>query len=324
MQYTDTFRYRRRRRQRRARKLVLFVLLSFITLGFVINYLLRLRTQQAIILSPLQTIPSEEVLADTSQLLKPLDLTIHKSLEGTSGVYAVVVKNLKTGEMATLHDSRKYETASLYKLWIMATVYEQIDSGKLSKDKELVADIERLNKIFNIASESAEFHDGKLKFTTQSALTQMITISHNYAALLLSDTVKLASTRAFLKKHGFADSALGTRTTLPVSTAADIALFLEKLYNGELASAESTEEMIDLLKKQKLNHKIPKYLPKNVEIAHKTGELYGYEHDAGIVYLPENPYIIVILSESKSPTGAEERLAALSRDVYEYFSSRNN
>ena len=96
-------------------------------------------------------------------------------------------------------------------------------------------------------------------------------------------------------------------------------LFFEKLSKGELADKSSTDKMITLLKRQRLNTKLPKYLPDEIVIAHKTGELGAVSHDAGIIYLPSGDYSIVILSESDNPPGAVERIAQMSKNVYDYF-----
>jgi beta-lactamase class A len=57
-------------------------------------------------------------------------------------------------------------------------------------------------------------------------------------------------------------------------------------------------------------------------MAHKTGELGQVSHDGGIVYTEKGDYIIVVLSESTLPKGAEERIANISKDVYAYFMSK--
>ena len=98
-----------------------------------------------------------------------------------------------------------------------------------------------------------------------------------------------------------------------------MALFFEKLYAGELATSENTEKMINLLKNQKLNNKLPKNLAKGVVIAHKTGEIGQFTHDAGVVYLADKNYIIAVLSKSEIPAAAEDRIANISKNVYEYF-----
>ncbi len=98
--------------------------------------------------------------------------------------------------------------------------------------------------------------------------------------------------------------------------------FLEKLYKGELGTPAHTGQMIEVMKKQTINHKIPKYLPQGTFIAHKTGEIGPYSHDAGIVYGRNGDYIIVVLSESEFPSGAEERIAAVSKAVYDVFEGK--
>jgi beta-lactamase class A len=79
---------------------------------------------------------------------------------------------------------------------------------------------------------------------------------------------------------------------------------------------------LTLLKAQKLNNKLPKELPKNTVIAHKTGELDMVSHDAGIVYAQNGNYIIVVMSETSLPVAANERIADISKGVYEYFISK--
>jgi len=116
-------------------------------------------------------------------------------LEGTEGTYGIVIQHLKTGEVYYANEHRAFDAVSLYKLWVMATVYNQIQNGQLQKDQVLSQSVATL---------------GTATFTIQEALTQMITISHNYAALLLMEKIKLSSVAAFLKDNGFIESAVGT------------------------------------------------------------------------------------------------------------------
>ena len=262
----------------------------------------------------IQTSPSPTVLTQSPDLQQAVD----GALLGTKGTYAVVFKNLSTGETFSQNDTREYETASLYKLWVMAAVYRQIAEGKINKTDILKEDITTLNQKFKIASESAERTEGSVTTTVQDALRKMITYSDNYSALILTAKIRLSSVSNFLTSSGFSQSHVGTGGKNPSSTAHDIALFFEKLYRGELTDQESTREMLDLLKAQQLNGKIPKYLPSSLAIAHKTGELDGYSHDGGIIYTPQGNYILVILSESTSRQQADERLAGISKAVYTY------
>jgi len=246
-----------------------------------------------------------------------LEQTIAKALNGSRGTYSIVIKNLKTNEEYSYDSHKTYKTGSLYKLWIMAAVFNQIQNGKIQEDESLTGDVRDLNEKFKIDPELRELTQGAISFTVSSALLQMITISHNYASLLLSEKVGLSNVKLFLEEFGFTESEIGENA--PMSSPNDIALFLEKLYKNELSSRENTGKMIDLLKAQKLNDKLPKYLPVGIVIAHKTGELDFLTHDAGIVYTKNGDYVIVVFSESDYPPGAKERIAQISKAVYNYF-----
>lgn len=251
--------------------------------------------------------------------LKSLQQVVEKSLEGTSGTYGIYIKNLKTGESYSFNDNKSFESGSLYKLWTMATVFDQMEAGALKEDDKLSQGIAVLNRKFSIDPANAEQTSGTITLTVKEALNQMITISHNYAALLLTEKVKLSTVSKWLEDNKFTNSKVGTDGSAPTTTPLDIALFMERLHKGELASPENTTKMIDLLKAQKLNNKLPLNLPPGTVIAHKTGELGWFSHDAGIIYTDKGEYLIVAMSESPSPKGAEERIAQLSQNVLNYF-----
>lgn len=245
----------------------------------------------------------------------PLKEVMGAALKDTQGTWGIVIKNLKTGESYLQNGYTVFEAASLYKLWVMATVFNQIEKGKLSEEEVVKGDVAKLNEKFNIASESAELLEGEFSFSVKSALQQMITISHNYAALLLTERVKSSEVANFLKNHKLNDSSFASP---PKTTALEVAVFLEKLYKGELGNEENTQKMLDLMKAQQLNEGLPKFLP-DVTIAHKTGDLGWFKHDAGIVFSDSGPFIIVVMSESNSPKGAQEKIAKIAKAVYEYF-----
>lgn len=248
-----------------------------------------------------------------------LSTAIASSLDGTKGTYGLVIKNLSTGESYVQNEHLEFEPGSLYKLWIMAIVFKQIEQGKLHLDDPLIVDVSEVNDKFHIPGDDAEMTAGQVNFTIRSALEQMITISHNYAALGLTDKIGLSSVADFLKTNGFKESTVGIGGNSPQTTPTDVALFFEKLYQGKLGSEASTQQMIELLKRDKLNDLIPKYLPDGVDVAHKIGNIEDFDHDAGIVFTSTGDYIIVAMSKTDSPDLAEERIALLSKAVYQYF-----
>ena len=290
-------------KKRRHRHKLIIYLLSAILIVYFILRISQPSIQQLI--SPLINFQSAN-----------LKDAVEKALEGNKGTYGIVIKDLKKEERYTLNEHQVFEVGSLYKLWVMAEAFDQVHNGQLKEDEVLSESNPKLNAKFNISSESAELKEGTITLSVKDALNQMITISHNQAALLLTEKVKLSKVARFLKEKGFNDSKVATAGGSPTSTPADIALFLEKLYTGNLINSQG---MLELLKKQQLNNKLPKGLPNRVSIAHKTGEIGYFTHDAGIVFTPKTDYIIVVLSESDYPPGAEDRISQISKSVYDYF-----
>ena len=146
----------------------------------------------------------------------------------------------------------------------------------------------------------------------------MIIASDNYAALLVASRSGSFAVTNFLKEYQFDNSNFRQP---PKTTAKDIGSFFEKLYKGEIIDQNYSKKMLDILKRQTLNDRIPKYFPSKVNVAHKTGELNGFKHDAGIVYSSRGDYIIVVLSDTKDSLGASEKIANFSKDIYDYFTS---
>ena len=306
--------------RRKRKKIASFFLLGvvFIIVAVALVTFHQNPSSQQQTLSVRTAVPTLEptvILKNTSGLQR----VVQSALQEATGTYSVVIKNLKTNESYTYNEHVPFMSGSLYKLWVMAATFEQIRAGDLTEDQVLTDTVADLNERFDIASDSAELQEGTVTFTTMQALEQMITISHNYAALLLSEKIKVATIDHFLHLHGFNESRIGQP---PQTTAYDIALFLEELYKGQLANKEDTQTMLTLLKRQKLNGKLPKYLPEDVSVAHKTGELDMVSHDAGIVYTDKGDYVIVVLTESTFPQGANERIAAISKGVYYYFEDK--
>lgn len=229
-----------------------------------------------------------------------LEKEVEKLLQNIDGRYGIFIKNLSTQETFAQKEQEIFESGSLYKLWVMVATFEKIKQGKIKEDDPLVANIATLNKKFDLDGEEAEFQEGSIEFSVSSALKQMITISHNYAALALLDKV-------------------GSTSISNKVTAKDTAEFLEKIYKGEMIDQEYSWKMMDLLAGQTINDRIPKYLPEGTKVAHKTGDIGFFENDAGIVFSPKGDFIIVVLSETKDPALAADTIAQISKAVYDYF-----
>ncbi len=261
--------------------------------------------------------PLSESMENVGLLKKdqsPIEKAVTTVLAQRKGTYAVFYKDLKTGETYEKNSHTSLQSASLYKLWIMGELFRQIDAGAIKKEEVLKESVENLNNTFGIASESAELKEGDIELSVEDALEKMITVSDNYAALLLSARIRLSNVTGFLKTYGLNESSLGVP---PATTAHDTGILFEKLYEGEIVGQLYSKEMLAILQRQRLNDRLPKYIPPGVLVAHKTGELDGFKHDGGIIYASNGPYVLVVLSKSEDEAYAAETIALISKVVYE-------
>ena len=242
-----------------------------------------------------------------------IDLELQKVLEEQiycdSCGWDVYVEKLATGEYAhvskNLPADGKMVSASIIKLFVMGTVYDEIEKGNLSHD---------------------DVYD---------SLTAMITWSDNDACnrlvTLLGDGDALAGeskVNAWAASIGCGNCTIN-RLMLEDNglqnyvTADECATILRLIYKEECVSAQASKEMMLLLEKQQVNNRIPMGLPEGTRVAHKTGDLPGTANaDVGIVFSPNGEYIIcAICNNPQNDAAAAERIVSISSSVYAYYNS---
>ncbi len=78
-----------------------------------------------------------------------------------------------------------------------------------------------------------------------------------------------------------------------VSTPLAMNQLVYKLYQGEVVDNPTKDELIDILLKQTLNARLPRFLPPGVRFAHKTGTIGGTRNDSGMMYISDSNHVIV-------------------------------
>lgn len=263
----------------------------------------------------------EKVVEDSA-----LEAKIQEILNGQDGEYSIYVKDLKPEgkRNVCINCDQPYEAASLYKVFLMGAVYQAIQDGKLTLDTEISAKMSHLTDVYGGVDFGYEaFGDDEvIEYSVQEALQRVASISDNFAALMLAEKVGWGSVQLIANQIGTTQTSIQN----PITTSSeDVGLLFEKLYKGEVVSLQFSEATLDLLSQSKLNNRIPAYLPEDVKVSHKTGELAGVRNDAGVVFAGGNPYVIVMMSKNlRGEDDGVENLAQISKAVYEYYASNPN
>ena len=208
------------------------------------------------------------------------------------------------------HDANtNVTTASLYKLGVLMEAERRVDSGQL-RYRDMITIGED-----DVTEEGSGYEVGAV-LSVDDALEAMITMSDNGAALALwhlfgGDTIDATLARAGMPDfHVTFDSAGNT-----VATPRAVGTFFGLLARKELVSAAASERMIARLQRQTINDRLPAALPKQTVVAHKTGNLEGLIHDAGIIFTPRGERIVVVMT-SNAYEGANDFIAEIAKIVY--------
>jgi beta-lactamase class A len=244
-----------------------------------------------------------------------------KGTLGANAEYGIVIHNLDTGDKVSINGHKNFETASLYKLYVMLATYYDISQGNLSLDSEIT--------LSEIAADEEE--DGSLivpigdSLPVRDLLDPMITSSNNTAALMLLFQVKLPRFRQIIANLGFTESDLSDSYNFQ-ATPEDLDLYLSRLANQKLLGSNYDKEMLDLMLRQKVRDRIPALLPPNTKIANKTGDLSDVENDAGLVFLPNGQRlaITVMVHNVSDLSAARQFISELSLAAYNFYSNTIN
>lgn len=213
---------------------------------------------------------------NTANYNQELSKVIADFVKAEPNDYGIVVKHLASGEVVSSNANDIFISASLYKPFVAIEALKLVDKGELSLDRRLAAAGGR---------------------TVKECIKDTISVSDNDCghALLSVTNSRSADRLASLRTDGYAKTDL--RGDYPTTSAQDVAHLFEQLYAGKLLSKNSNKLLLGALKNQQVADRLPTGLPDEADPAHKTGDLEGVVHDAGIIYSEEaGDYIIAILS----------------------------
>ncbi|MBX7052841.1 MAG: class A beta-lactamase-related serine hydrolase [Flavobacteriales bacterium] len=143
------------------------------------------------------------------------------------------------------------------------------------------------------------------KYAIRDLLEAMILHTDNDAAALIAKQVNSANFENMFEGLGMKAPEFGD-ADFQIS-ADEFARILRTLHNGPLFSLDNSEFALNSLTRSAYINDLVKYIPPNVQIAHKFGKrkvMVDTEqfHESGIVYLNDQAYVVCIMTEGKDPS----------------------
>lgn len=264
--------------------------------------------------------------ANRDLLFRKLRAEIEQIVTSHDGVMGVAIKDLSSNQEILINDQLIFPTGSSIKIPILLELLKQDAEGKskLSEQrwvekKDMVAGS---GVIINFAD-----HTSQLSLHDLAIL--MIALSDNTATNILIDQVGMTNVNGLLDELGLKqirlrrkmiDQAASARGDENIATPREAMALMEKLYRGQALSRALSEEALTFLKIRK-DSPIPRLLPMDVAIANKPGEIEGVACDWGIVYVPNRPYAIAVMTNynGADSQAANDAIAKVSKLAYDYF-----
>ncbi len=236
---------------------------------------------------------------------------------------SVYFRDLNTGHWTGVNEDRKYHPSSMLKVLGMMSYFRRAEeeTGILSRKFYYKTD-----------TDLGQYYKPRYVlqtgfYTIDQLIQQMIVYSDNTVLNILdsedknNDFSKIYHTfqLPLVKNIDDIDGFMSPRSYS--------ALF-RTLYSATYLSRDDSEKALKLLTTTDFSRGIVAGVPKGISIAHKFGE-HTYEltdgemakkelHDCGIVYYPQNPYLVCIMTSGSDFPSLEKVISSLSKVVYDY------
>jgi beta-lactamase class A len=281
---------------------------------------------------------------------------IERLVSETGGIVGIAATQLATGRHIGYRENEVFPTASVIKLPLLVTFYEDALAGRIDLSERTTYRDE--TKV--AGSGVLQYLDDGLNPTLRDVAVLMMSVSDNTATDLLFDRVgkrRIEETMDRLglpsirvpfdiremlmelvdmdhsKPGGYEElrrllrlsAGSGGRSMLPDqadrASPADMCRLLELIESRTILDDDACTAIIELMKRIQSATRIPGLLPKGTVVAHKTGSYRRLRNDVGLVYAPNGPYAVAIFARELARDNIDDdgTLARISLTIYQEF-----
>jgi len=281
---------------------------------------------------------------------------IERIADATGGIVGVSATQLATGRHLGYREDELFPTASVIKLPLLVTLYEDAIAGRIDLGERVVYRDE--TKV--AGSGVLQYLDDGLDPTLRDLSVLMMSVSDNTATDLLFDRVGKARIEATMDRLGLPSirapfdiremlmelvdmdhskpggyeelrrllrlsTGSGGRSMIPEqadrSTPAEMCRLLELLESRAILDDKACTAIIELMKRIQSATRIPGLLPTGTVVAHKTGSYRRLRNDVGIVYAPNGAYVVALFARElpRDDINDDAALAEISLAIYREF-----
>ena len=253
---------------------------------------------------------------------------IEKIISQVEGNVCINFYDLNKNNGFSVNGDKKVLSASMIKLLILAELMKKIFENKFSlSDTVMMANFMKIGGDGVLKELNTGHH-----FTLKELATLMIIVSDNQATNILIDFLGMENINQLGKELRLKKTFLG-RKMMDIEArkngydnytcADDISSLLKLIYQEKLINEEASQLMLDILLRQQQGERLQRYLPSDIKIAHKCGDLDNLENDGGIIWINDRAYILVVLTSAMPNLECRETIGKISKYIYDKMEEQN-
>jgi beta-lactamase class A len=238
---------------------------------------------------------------------------------GDVSVASVYFRDLNDGPWFGVNEDAQFSPASLLKIPLLMSFFKQADA-----DPALFSKVITYEQSVDYDADQNVIPPVKLEVGKDYTIEQLVDYmteesSNNATYVLYSYLDKNISNQVYIDL-GLAPPA-GTTDTYMMSVKGYSAFF-RYLFNASYLSRKMSEKALYLMSQSTYNDGLVAGVPLSITISHKFGERYFKDtddrqlHDCGIVYYPNEPYLLCIMTRGKDLSQLSRTIADISSHVY--------
>ena len=220
--------------------------------------------------------------------------------------WGLYVRHLPTGRTAAINPDTLFPTASMIKVPIMLTVFEQIEKGNFEYQDVWTY---RDSLLYPGEDILGAFQDSA-RITLSKLVMLMITTSDNTASLWLQHEVGTGTViNKWLADHGFQGTRVNSRTEgrrkdwekygWGQTTPREMADLLIMIREGKAVNLAASEEMYRVLTRIYWNDEALSQLPPTVQAASKQGAVNASRSEVVLVNAPSGDYVFCVITKNQ-------------------------
>lgn len=228
---------------------------------------------------------------------------------------SIYFEYLPTGASIAIHNDAEFYPASLLKVPVAMAVAKKIERGEWKWTNELVLMSTDKNEEFGTLYKEPT----NSTHTIEELVRRSLSDSDNTAHFILVRNLEIEEMKDVYDHMGLQ----GFLKTDGILSAERYSAMFRTLYTASFLSAEHSQKLLTYLSRSTFTDYIQSALPDNIVFAHKIG-VDGDKKvflDSGIVYAPNRPYILTVMTKNIDGGPAIQLMHDVSEKVLTYINN---